>query len=918
MSDFLLAERPRLFHDKGMSATQANEIVLPLPKSPKLEKAFRCLVLALFLGSGWLTASKAGSAADKPASEPIVFEKNLAPILEVKCWQCHGSEKQKAGLDLRTRAGLLKGGESGAAVSPGSAEKSVLWEKISTDQMPPGKVKLTSAEKAIFRAWIEGGTQAANVATMPVIEDMTDRQVTDADRQFWAFQPPKRPQVPAVTNSNRVRNSIDAYIVASLEKKGLALSPEADRLTLLRRAFFDLIGLPPSPGDIEEFRADRSTDAYERLIDRLLASPHYGERWGRHWLDLAGYADSEGILDADYVRTAAWRYRDYVIQAFNKDKPYDRFLQEQLAGDELVQYWKAYTNQKALSPEVVEALVATGYLRCGSDTSRPDFVNIKNAPGYYYQTLDDTMKIVASSTLGLTLECAKCHSHKYDPIPQRDYYRLQAVFMSAYRPGQWVPQAQRRILEASAVQEKEAQVKHDAAIGELQKKADALKNEFARFLFTGRLGKLPEAIREDVRQAISTEPAKRNEVQKYLAAKFEKDLRPEAKDLERILATEFVTYKARMKGIDEAVKAEKAKGISLPEIRALYDLPGEVKTPILRRGDYLQPGAEVQPGALSALAAPIAYSWTPPAKDAKTSGRRLAFAQWLTQPNHPLTARVLVNRQWLYHFGEGIVATPDNFGRTGAFPSHPELLDWLATELVARGWSIKAMHRLIMTSSTYRQTSTFDPRIHEIAKKVDPDNRLLWRQRLKRLDAEALRDAILTASGTANPQMYGVPVPMMRQNDGEVTAPADASGQRRSVYLQVRRSQPLTLLQVFDQPVMETNCARRGVSTVASQALTLLNSDFLMRQADALATRIMGEKPSDPAGHAILVAFGRPATTSEQTRLAAFLKSQNSRHMLTLASGQASSPGQQETAQRLALVDLAHMLLSSNEFAYID
>jgi hypothetical protein len=761
---------------------------------------------------------------------------------------------------------------------------------------------------------VVAGTPTLLTAAAPVL----DEHVTEADLQFWAFQPPRRPPIPPVRNASRIRNPIDAFIVVALETKGLTLAPEADRLTLLRRASFDLIGLPPSPEEIGTFLADKAPGAYERLVERLLASDHYGERWGRHWLDLAGYADSEGILDADYVRTAAWRYRDYVIQAFNKDKPYDRFLKEQLAGDELVEYWKAYESQKELGPEVVEGLIATGYLRCASDASRPDFANIKNAPGYYYQTLDDTVKIVASSTLGLTVECARCHSHKYDPIPQTDYYRLQAIFMSAYRPSQWVPQGQRRLMEGSQAQEKEVNAKREAAIAPLRRKAEELKQQFAGHLFTGRLGKLPEAIREDVRIALNTEPAKRNEVQKYLASKFEKDLRPDPKTLDRVLPAEFVTYKTRLKEIEDGIKAEQAKALSLLEIRALYDLPGEVKTPLLRRGDYLNPGREVQPGVLSALATSRPFAWEPPPKEAKTSGRRLALAEWLTQPDHPLTARVLVNRLWLHHFGEGIVATPDNFGHMGSPPSHPELLDWLATEFVRRGWSIKEMHRLIMNSSAYRQASTADPLAQAAGKRVDPDNRLLWRQRMRRLEGEVLRDTVLTVAGNLNPAMLGPPMAVQRQPDGEVIAPADTSGQRRSVYLQVRRSQPVTLLQVFDQPVMETNCTRRGTSTVASQALTLLNGQFLIQAAEAFAARVLKEKPAQAASHALLLAFGRPATVKEQEQLAVFLENQTNRHLGGPTAGSPGTPDLRQQARQQALVDLCHMLLSANEFAYVD
>ncbi|HMC64842.1 MAG TPA: DUF1553 domain-containing protein, partial [Gemmataceae bacterium] len=378
------------------------------------------------------------------------------------------------------------------------------------------------------------------------------------------------------------------------------------------------------------------------------------------------------------------------------------------------------------------------------------------------------------------------------------------------------------------------------------------------------------------------------------------------------LAGHYPDYRRQAQAIEAGIKAEETKRRTFPEIRAIYDLPGEAKTPLLRRGDYRNPGPEVQPAALSVLTTASPFRWSPPGKEAPTSSRRRAFAEWITQPDHPLTARVLVNRLWLHHFGEGLVSTPENFGHAGSPPSHPELLDWLATEFVARGWSIKTMHRLIMTSSTYRQISTIDPKLHAAARERDPDNRLLWRQRLGRLEAEVLRDSILSVTGALNPVMYGRPVTMVRHADGEVTTPSDASGKRRSIYLQVRRSQPLTMLQVFDQPVMETNCTRRATSTVSSQALTLLNSDFMVGAADAFAARALKENASDPAGHCWRLAFARQPTEQEQAKLQAFLKAQTDRHAAAVARG---NPRE---AERRALADLCHMLLSANEFAYVD
>jgi hypothetical protein len=830
------------------------------------------------------------------AAEPPKFERDVKPILVARCVKCHGGDLTRSGLDLRSAAAVKHGGDTGPAVVAGAPGKSLLLEQITNGAMPPGKAdKLTPDEVAIVKAWIEGGALA----------DDTEPAVKTTIPTHWAFRSPVRPVIPSASG---VQHPIDAFLLAKLQASGLTFAPPAERLTLLRRVTVDLTGLSPTPAEQDAFLADSTPDAYEKVIERLLASPAYGERQGRHWLDLAGYADSEGILDADYVRSAAWRYRDWVIRAINADMPYDRFLREQIAGDEYSDYWTHYRQALELPPGVIESLIATGFLRCASDTSRPDFVSIKNAPGYYYQTLEDTQAIVSTAVLGLTVQCAKCHTHKFDPIPQADYYRLQAVFMSGYRPAQWVPQVQRRLNEATSLQEKEAAA-HNAEIAkrvaELRKSQAELRQEFAGKLFADRLAKLPAAIREDVRLAINETPAKRTEVQKYLAEKFTAELKPAEAKLVADLAQAYPDYTAKLKPLDAAIAAEEGKKRTFAEIRALYDLPGEPKTPVLRRGDYTKPGPEVTPGVLSCIAAPKPFAWTPPAKDAPTSGRRRAFADWITQPGHPLTSRVLVNRIWLQHFGEGLVRTPENFGLQGAKPTHPELLDWLACEFEASGWSLKKLHRLILTSAAYQQSSADSVQRSE-ARKVDPDNTLLWRQRMRRVEAEVLSDSILSVSGTLNEERFGPPVGVQRLSSDEVVTPAGTAGQRRSVYLQVRRSQPITLLQLFDQPRIETNCTRRGVSTVASQALTLLNSETLARQAEAFADRLLKEAPTDPAGAAIRRAFARPAQPAELVRLNQFLTDQAARH----------APA--ADAKRRALIDLCHMLLCANEFVYVD
>lgn len=888
-------------------------------------QALACVIavgVILLVGQGWEVM-----ADDPGARTNTVDPGTVTSLFQQHCVACHGERETKAGLDLRSIKTALKGSDAGPVIVPGKLDESLLIEQVTTHAMPPPKSKsapLSDPQIELLKRWIQAGAKDVDKASQTAAETRSKAP------GFWAFQPPKRPDAPRASarEAERVSNPIDSFILAQLEPRGLSLSPPADRRALARRLSFDLRGLPPTAEELDAFVADSAPDAYERLVDRWLASPAHGERWGRHWLDLAGYADSEGILDADHARAVAWRYRDWVVHALNADQPYDQFLIDQIAGDERSGYHQAFKTEKHLPPEVVDAITATGFLRCASDTSRPDFVNIKNAPGYYYQTLEDTVKILASGVMGLTLQCAKCHTHKYDPIPQREYYQFQAIFMSGYRPDQWVAQVERRLREASAAEEAEVKAWNDgvtARVAERSKQVDQLKVSFGERLLKERLAKLPAAIRDDVKAAVDQPADKRDVVQKYLASKFETELKPPAAELAKVLGAAFPEFAQQTAAHQAAIKAEQVKTKTLPEIRAFYDLAGEPKTPVLRQGDWTRPGPLVQPGVLSMLATPQPFTWTPPPKDAPTSGRRLAFARWLTQPGHPLTPRVVVNRLWHHHFGVGLVSPPDNLGLKGERPSHPELLDWLATEIQRQGWSLKAIHRLIVCSSTYRQAAGDQPETPAMRRglELDPDNRLLWRQRTRRLDAESLRDAMLAVSGRLNPQRGGPPVPIRRQADGEVLVDDNPSGWRRSIYLEVKRSQPLTLLQVFDQPVMETNCTERGTSTVASQALVLLNSSVVEALGAAMAERLETQSQDKPKAEADagrvdelinrgwVLAWGRAPSDAERSRGRAFLQEQARHH------GETGSKGGVQ-ARRRALADLCQMLLSANEFAYVD
>jgi hypothetical protein len=820
--------------------------------------------------------------------------------------KCHGAEKPKAKLDLRTRAAMLKGGEAGPAVVPGSADKSLVFEMLRKGEMPPKGTKLTADQVALVKSWIDAGAPADGVST-----EVVGRKVTDEDRNFWAFRKPVRPPVPQVRDTGRVRTPLDAFIVAKLEAKELTLSPDADRATLLRRVTFDIIGLPPSPQEVEAFLADTRPDAYERVVDRLLASPHYGERWGRHWLDAAGYSDSVGG-DNDpgqvFPREAMYRYRDYVVRALNEDKPFDRFLTEQLAGDELDDWRSA----PAFTPEMREHLIATGFLRTTVDHTTEDELN---RPFERYQVLHDMIENVSSNLLGLTVACARCHDHKFDPISQVEYYQLLAVLKPFCNPEQWI-QPQKRHLDDVSAREKEGIDRHNAEIdrqvAELTRQVAALTEPYQKKLHDARLATLPEAIRADTAMAVATAPEKRNAVQQYLAGKLGSLLKVAPEDITRALSD---ADRGKIAELQARINTHNAGRRSTGKIQAAWEAWQGQPPPayVFRRGNHVTQGADVQPGVFAVLTDAQTPTLIPPPKTgAVTSGRRTALARWLTRPEHPLTARVFVNRVWQRYFGSGIVATTDNFGHLGARPTHPELLDYLATEFVQSGWKMKALHRLIVTSTVYRQASAQQPG----ADTADPGNLLLGRMRLRRLESEAVRDAVLAVSGKLDRTIAGPPVPIEPRADGMVVVPdkglpAPSAAWRRSLYLFARRNYNLTLLSVFDQPVMAINCTRRVHSAVPLQSLTLLNDAFMLEQADHFAARVAAAAPATGGRIEIAfrLAFARKPTPKESASSLALLKKLQDRY-----AEEKLPPAQ---AELKALARLCHILMCTNEFLYV-
>ncbi|HJZ91556.1 MAG TPA: PSD1 and planctomycete cytochrome C domain-containing protein [Gemmataceae bacterium] len=781
----------------------------------------------------WIAAGAQTSADADGQRHGAVNQHDVLPILFRRCTACHGGHRQEAKLDLRTKASMLRGGKSGPAILPGKPDSSPLIQKARAGQMPPkdrlveASVKpIEPAEIEILARWIAAGAPEIEIAP-DVATTRPDPLVTDKDRDFWAFRPPREVPVPAARDLGRIRNPIDAFLLEKLEARALTFSQEADRATLIRRASFDLTGLPPDPAEVGAFLADRGPDAHERLIDRLLASPRYGERWGRRWLDLAGYADSEGKREQDLPRPAAWRYRDYVIRSLNADKPYDRFLVEQLAGDELADYEHA----KEITPEVYDNLVATGFLRMVPD---PTWANITGYVTDRLEVIADEIDVLGSAVMGLTLKCARCHSHKFDPLPQRDYYRLLAVFKGAYDENDW--------------------------------------------------------LKPDIRPGLG----------------------PVSSDVFAARLLPYVTT-AERKSWEEQNAREKTDAEKKPEpkIQALWDRGHPSPTYVYRRGDPSNSGQLVGPGVPSVLTdGKTPFEVHPPWPGAKQTGRRLAFARWLVRPDHSLTARVMVNRLWKEHFGRGIVASLGNFGKAGSPPTHPELLDWLAREFVRSGWSMKHMHRLMMTSTAYRQQSavTLD------RKSIDPENVLVSRMPLVRLDAEALYDTLLLVAGRLDERKYGPADPVQLRPDGLVTPAGTAAGWRRLVYVQQARKQLPTHLENFDFPQMNPNCVERRDSTVAPQALYLMNNAMIDHLAEEFAKRVTSEAGTDPAAQVervCRIALSRPPTDSEkQVGLRALKELRDDWVKAGKLDGAA--------AGRKALATYCHAVVNSAGFLYVD
>ncbi len=815
------------------------------------------------MGAVWIHGSIAGAMCalvTQIAAQPSPdFARDIRPIFAAHCQSCHGEKLHMHGLRLDRQADALKGGESGVpAIVPGNSAQSLLIRYVSGQDknivMPPGGARLTSDQIATLRAWIDRGADWPG-------EEAAGVQIKHSDH--WAFQPIAHPAAPQI-KSDWIRNPIDAFVLQKLRERGWSPTAHAEPRALRRRIYEDLIGLPPT---LEEQKRVLDTPAMiDALVDDLLARPSYGERWARHWLDLVRYAETNGY-ERDATKPNAWRYRDYVINAFNHDKPFNRFTLEQLAGDEL--------------PDAnAETFTALGYYRLGPWDDEPADPKTDR-----FDQLDDIVSTTSQVFLGLTLGCARCHNHKFEPLSARDYYSMVAVFNGLQRPqkgrtefdlpaGTWP--------EIDAINERDRKIEPFAA--RIRQVRDTAQK---RMLETGA-SKLPAEVVEILR----LDPAKRNDNQRKLIGMYTADLEREV--------TAFLTPEQQSE-IAASQSSIDALRRATPDIQRAYYLyeptPNVPAMHLLIRGKADQPGPEVAP-AVPEILQKAALEFSAPHR---TSLRRVTFANWLVDPRNPLTARVIVNRVWQHHFGEGLVRTPSDFGVMGEKPTHPELLDWLASWFMDHGWSIKSLNRLILQSNAYRMGKQWNP---DYGAK-DPEDHLLWRMPYQRLEVEAIRDSVLAASGRLNPEMFGPsmyphipPAALSGSSDPDKIwkESEERESSRRTIYAFLKRSMVVPMLEVLDLCDISRTSARRQNTSVATQALTLFNGDFVNRQSRYFAERLRREAGDDPAKQidlAYRLALARPPKPAETAAMLDFL-------------------------HRESLDQMCRVIFNLNEFAYVD
>ncbi len=795
-----------------------------------------------------------GGASNLRANDVArLFESSIRPVLAETCVDCHGPNKQKGGLRLDSAAALLAGGDSGPAIVPGDPKASLLLAALRYEdlEMPP-KEPLSAQQVAAFEAWITGG--AFWPETVANLRSDTNR-ISDTDRQWWAFQPFHGSVPEGASGFDSAENPIDRFVGRRLQDAGLTPAPRASRVALVRRVYFDVLGLPPTPEEMDAYLMDSQPGAWERLVDRLLADPRYGEHWARHWLDLVRYSDSDG-WNQDAFRPHIWRYRDYVIRSLNGDKPYPEFVREQLAGDEM-------------AGDDPENLTATGFLRLGIYE-----YNQRDARGHWNDIMNEMTDVAGDVFLGMSMACARCHDHKFDPVLQKDYFRLRSFF----EPVVW-----RDDLKAATVADHAAHAEQFAiwqeATEDVRARIDALIQPYhdKKWVFT--VDKFPLDIQACFHKPVAERTSWEHQMAYLVSRQFLEEGGGPLKDITKEDKAKHEVLKKELAAFDHL------KPAPLPSIMAATDFSGSLSPTVIPSDPERRP---VEPGFLSVLDGLTSGSVTREPEDAlESSGRRTALAAWIGDAANPLTPRVVVNRVWQQHFGRGIVRTPNDFGHNGERPTHPELLDWLTQRFVDGGWRFKDLHRLILTSATWRQSADHPEATAQAAQ--DPGERLLWRFPIRRLKAEEIRDAMLVASGELQSRVGG---------------PSVAEGEPvRGLYVKQFRNRSDTLLHAFDLSGGLKSVSVRNTTTTPTQSLTLINGAYALARAERFAAELNERHGDDLRAWvraAVRQAWGREPTTDERERALSFLN-----------EGEAAALAERQS-------DFCHVLLNSNEFLYLD
>ena len=854
----------------------------------------------------------AGGQATEPRSNPdaVDFVRDIQPLFRKHCYKCHGRDVQEGGLRLDRRLDALRGGDKGQVILPGQAIDSPLMQLLNGNDsdgrvMPPADEgpQLEAGDLAMIRRWIDAG------ASWPDGVDPTDV----ISRDLWSFKPVRRPAIPAVRNSAWVRNPIDAFVLARLEHANVEPSPVATAAALARRVALDLTGLPLTLEQLKEFQMQSELDseaACVALVERLLASPHYGERWARHWLDVVRYADSNGY-EIDGEKPLAWKYRDYVIRSLNEDKPYNRFVLEQLAGDEL-------------ADASAETVIATGFLRVGPwDAERGASVQPSEVVAERFNELDDLVSTTAQAFLGMTLGCARCHDHKFDPLTSQDYYSMVAVFDPLVRHKNGRTELTLPAVPPSKLKDKQAAEQQTVA---LQQRVRELETPLLQVIVESGETKLPADVVAAVRVPADSRTGAQQQLLKQYNAQIDSELAVAFGNT--ALANQYLSSSA-VQEVAAAIEriTELQNKFECPDGYFFHEpSPNPPVTHVLKRGNPGQPGAIVSPAppqaVVRAMNSAQAEFETP---DGQTSRRRISLARWIADDDNPLTSRVIVNRVWQHHFGVGLVRSPNDFGNRGTQPSHPELLDWLAHWFVHdANWSLKKLHLLLMTSRTYQMSKQTQP----AGVDQDPDNLLLSHFPRRRLEAEAIRDSMLAVSGQLNRRLYGpcmypnIPEAAMRSgyDPAKVWKPFDEpDASRRTIYAYVKRTLIIPFLETLDFCDTTQSSARRNITTVAPQALELLNGEFCVQQATHFAHRLQREAGSELPCQievAYLLCLGRAPVPEEVNMLTEFVEQETTSRLLAAKASQVTLTD--ESARLQALAGMCRVMFNLNEFVYTD